>query len=782
MRTCCVLTVLAALAGAQAVPAADEEPPAGTKVVEVRVRGNSQTATNVILERVRTRVGQPYSREVVQDDQKRLQATGRFDSVVAEVAPAPAQAGTIVTFVVAERALLTKVTFVGNKKFKAEDLAKELTFGAGDPLNRYSIELGRQAIEAKYKAKGYHFAEVQVDAGVLELSREVIYRIVEGPQVIITKVSYVGREAFGTLRLGQHVRTSARLWPLRPGYLDVEQVDRDAHAIRQLYVSEGYLDAEVGRELKFVKDRQRVHVIFRIKEGCRYRLNRVVFTGNKVFSDEELAKRLSMQQGDFVTTLTLTRDTKALESTYGELGYIEARAEVRKQRLDPDKPPPAWARELDGGRPALLNLLVDITEADAFTVGMIDIRGNEHTQERVIRRELRIFPEKLYNTVAVAESRKRLQETWLFEKVGIEPMGTAKGVRDVLVEVTERRTGQFLIGVGVSTSSGVLGNIEFTQRNFDILAWPQSWRDFFRAKAFKGAGQMFRIAAEPGTELMRFQVSWTEPYLFDRPYSLSSKVFLFQRGRETYDEIRYGGVVSFGHRFKNRWYGELSARVEGVDITDLDADAPREVRQDEGTHLLAGIKGTLVRDRTDSRWMPSTGDRLSFSYEQVVGDYQFGSAAAAYRIYRTVYVDSLDRKHIIAGRGTVGFLQGDTPIFERFYGGGLGSVRGFRYRGISPRSVDNGDPIGGEFLAFLGTEYSFPLLSDKVRGVVFLDSGTVTEDVSLSPYRVSAGFGFRWIVPLLGPIPISIDFGFPIRQDAEDDTRMVQFSLGWSFH
>jgi outer membrane protein insertion porin family len=196
---------------------------------------------------------------------------------------------------------------------------------------------------------------------------------------------------------------------------------------------------------------------------------------------------------------------------------------------------------------------------------------------------------------------------------------------------------------------------------------------------------------------------------------------------------------------------------------------------------MPSIKGTLVRDRTDSRWLPSDGDRFEFSYEQFYGDYPFGRLDASYRIYRTLYTNAAEEKHILAGKLSAGQIVGDAPVFESYYAGGLRSLRGFEYRGVSPRGTNTDDPIGGDWRLLLSTEYSYPIIGDTLRGVLFLDTGTVEDDLSLSKYRVSAGFGFRWTVPLFGPVPISLDFGFPLAKEDEDDTQVFSFTLGWTF-
>ncbi len=753
--------------------------PASAQVTEVRVEGVEQAEAAGILGMLRTRPGENYDESTVRSDEKRLLKTGRFDSVHATRTHTPE--GLVVTFVVVARPIVSALSFKGNNAFKDTELARELTFRVSDPLNRFSIETGREALLKKYRSGGYHFATVELDASALADKREVIYRIVEGPKVVVSKIRFKGNKHFGTLKLRGLVGSSARIWPIVAGYLDMEQLDSDVQRLRSEYLSAGFLDSQVGRSIEFSPDKKKATVTFVIEEGPRFRVNKVIFEGSTVFSDAELTRRLVLQRGEFFIGSNLQLDTRSLNEAYGELGYIDTQIVSRKQFLPPSAPVPPWAVHLDEGRPSLLNLIFRIEEADQYRIGRIDVRGNTVTQDRIIRRELRFFPGQLLNMTAVTESRRRLMETRLFERVDLTPVGTAAKERNLLVQVAETETANFMIGASVSTNTGLLGNVSLVERNFDILGWPRSWSQFIRGKAFKGAGQTLRIVAEPGIDLMRYHIEWFEPYLFDRPYSLGTKAMFFTRERENYDETRYGGVVSVGHRFKNRWYGEVSSRIEGIRLDNLDSDAPPEVTSDAGTHALIGMKGTLVRDRTDSRWMASTGDRFRLSYEQITGGFNFGRALGDYRIYRTLHVDRLDRKHILAARTMVASILGDAPVFERYYGGGIGSVRGFEYRGISPRSKGTDKPIGGEFMVFAGVEYGFPIVGEQLRGVVFLDTGTVENTCEITTYRAAAGVGLRWIIPMFGPLPMSLDFGFPLNKDDDDETQLLSFTFGWTF-
>ena len=763
------LPVLAAAAG--------QEP---AKVIDLRVQGNSRMSAEAVLASVKTRLGQDYDQSVVDDDKQRLLDTGEFKSVV--VTKTQTDKGVIVTFVVTERPLVAKVVFIGNKAFNHKKLAKELPFSESEPLNQFNVSAGRDAILKKYKEAGFHNVSVNVDWTALDREKRAIYLIREAAAATIRKVRFEGNRYFRSLRLRQEVSTKARFWPFIAGHLDREKVAEDLISLRTLYVSEGFLDCEVGRALEFSFDKKKVTVKFVIKEGGRYRVNQVIFKGNKLISDEELARRLKLKQGEYYKAISLRRDITKLEDTYGELGYVKSTVKDSRQFLSPDAPVPPWAAALGQVRPALLNVVFTITESDRYRMGRVIIRGNEVTQSRIIRRKLRFLPEQDWNMKVVKQSRQDLIGTRLFKEVTITPVKTADPkVLDAVVTVEEGDTGRFLLGVGVNSNTGPLGSISLTQHNFNLFAWPTSWGQFIRGQGFKGAGQTLQIAAQPGTEMMRFHISWFEPHLFDRNHSLGVKTFLWTRERDEYDEMRYGGVVTVGRRFKNRWYGELATRLVGVEIDDLDSNIAKEIKDDAGTSFLTGLKGTLVRDRTDSRWMPTRGDRFRFSYEQVVGDYTFGNFQGDYRRYRTLYLDALDRKHTLATRVAAGTIVGGAPVFERYYGGGIGSIRGFDYRGISPRAKSTDDAIGGEFMFFAGAEYTFPIIGRQLKGVVFMDSGTVEESFTISTYRVSVGFGLRWIIPMLGPVPLSLDFGFPISKHGDDDTQVLSFTIGWTF-
>jgi outer membrane protein insertion porin family len=235
--------------------------------------------------------------------------------------------------------------------------------------------------------------------------------------------------------------------------------------------------------------------------------------------------------------------------------------------------------------------------------------------------------------------------------------------------------------------------------------------------------------------------------------------------------------------FLEGWYSELAFRVENVNISDLHFFAPEQVEDDKGDNLITSAKISLVRDRTDSRFVPTKGDRFTISYEQygTFGGDIFGSLVSSYAWHKTLYTDVEDRKSVLTLRARGGAMFGDAPVFEKFYAGGIGSLRGFEFRGISPREGFKDFTIGGNYMLLTGAEYSFPLFGDVIRGVFFTDMGTVEEDFEITTWRASVGFGVRLQVEFFGPVPMEFDLAIPVSSHKDDEEQIFSFFIGTVF-
>lgn len=754
---------------------AQERPADGMVIRRVDVRGLEAISEGFIRRVLKTRVGQNYREAQVQDDVRELLRTRKFLNVIADASIEEGQA--VVVFTVQEKPTVRSVEIEGNKRFTEDELFKELAFSAGSVLDRFEVNRGRENIERKYREKGYYYAAVQVDEEMLRLEDRVVYKVTEGPRVKVRKIVFEGVRAFPEPQLRFKLKTQTYFPIFVAGAFDEETADRDALEIQDFYRKEGYLDCRVGYRLDFQDvARTDLHLVFVVDEGLRYQVQEIVVEGNEVFDEERIRSVMQLQPGGFLRDETLQADRKRIEDLYGEIGYVDARIVNMEQPYE----------FLD--EPGVVRLRLRIAEGAQSRFGRITIRGNPRTKDEVVRRELRFYPGEEYNTVKAREAEKRLTETGLFNRATVTPLEDVDGFREALVEVEEAQAINFIIGVGVSTDSGVIGQLSIENRNFDLFDWPRTWGEFFRGQAFRGDGQRLRLSAEPGTEVSRFRIDFTEPYFLDQPVRLDTSVYLFERDRESYDEERIGFLLAFSKRFETgllrNWAGEIAGRVEGIDINDVRDLAANDIEDVKGNSFLTALKATLAHDTTDSRIVPTKGHRFSMAWEQVGalgGDYDFGRPSLSFAWYKTLQTDALDRKSVLGVRADAAYIVGEAPVFERFYAGGFGSIRGFKFRGITPRAGLFNDKVGGDFILLAGAEYSVPLYADNVRGVAFLDMGTVEKDFGIHSWRAAVGFGLRINLNFFGPVPIVFDFGFPIAEEEEDNNQVFNFSVGASF-
>lgn len=767
-----VFIAAALLSAANSGVAIAQQASEGMIIRRVEIKGLTTISEGFIRRTVKTRETQPLSVAQLQEDVRELLRTRKFLNAFADTSVEEGQA--VVVFTIQEKPEIATIEFEGNKRFTTNELAGELSFSTPAPLDMFAVNKGRDDILRKYKEKGYYYATVEVDQRALRSENRVVYRITEGPRVRVRRIAFEGNRSFPNARLRAKIQTRTYIWIIRTGEFDQERADRDAVDLQAFYREQGYLDARCGYRLEFDEvDRTNLTIVFLIEEGVRYRVKEIQFNGNSTFDTDRLAATIDFKPGDLMIEERRAAAVKAVQDAYGTVGYVDARVETALAFIE------------EAGE---VTLRFDIVENKPSKFGAITIRGNAKTKDEVVRRELKFYPGEDYNTVKAREAEKRITDTGLFSRATVSPLEDMDGFREALVEVEEAQTINFLIGGGISTDNGVIGTLTIENRNFDLFDWPRTWGEFFRGRAFRGDGQRMRIQLEPGSEVSRFRIDFEEPYLFDKPVYLGLSTYLFQRARDSYDEQRLGFIPSVGKRFESGllegWAIEGSLRVEGIDIDNLSTFPSRQIRDVKGGSLLTSVKGSIVRDTTDSRLLPSKGYRAVLAWEQVGalgGDYDFGRPSASFTWYKTVRTDIFDRKSILAVKGDIGYITGDAPVFERFYGGGLGSIRGFDYRGVSPRAGVFENRVGGDFILLTGAEYSFPLYEDTLRGVAFVDMGTVEDEFGITDWRASVGFGFRIQVPFFGPVPFVFDFGFPILEGDDDDNRVFSFSVGGAF-
>lgn len=784
-RAACALGLLLAAAVPVTAQPAGEPPPGdqpvpispldGTEIGELEILGLGRIDEAYVRNQMRTRPGQAYAQQQLQADIGRLLRTGRFRDIEPEVALVEGRVQ--ITLTLWEKPEVRSIEFEGAREFKPKDLQDALIFGPGDPLDSFDVRQGIDAILRLYRDKGYAYAEVTVDEELMETEQRVLYRIIENQRVRVRRITFEGNVTFDDGALAKQLETK-RYFPIfRTGNFDPDRAARDIAALQRFYRDRGFLDAEASYVLEFEDvARERLIVIFRINEGTRYDVREIRIEGHNVFTEEDIRGLLHLSVGEPLLAVTVRRDEERIEELYGSNGYIDVIADT------------SWVFAEEPGE---VIVTYTITEGRQFRVGWIEVDGNFQTQEKCVRREVRFYPEEIFDTTKIRDAERRLKGSGLFSEATITalPEGDEPGFRDVLVTVTENeRTNQFIAGVGASSDSGLLGNIVLENTNFDLFDTPRTWQQFFRGRAFRGAGQTMRLQLEPGTEFSRFRIDFREPYLMDRRVGFGTSLYLFERGRDGHLEQRAGGNVSFDREFEDGflegWIGEIALRAEYVRISRRQAFAAKDIRRVDGGNFITSVKFSLLHDTTDSPFDPSEGHRIRASWEQaglLGGDFFFSTATGSYTRYWTVAIDEEDRKSVVAVHARGGQIFGSSPVFDRFYAGGIGSFRGFDFRGISPRDGLRNNRVGGDFMLLTGTEYSFPLIGKAIRGVFFMDMGTVERRLEIKDWRIAVGGGIRLTLDIFGTVPMEFDIAIPVMKGPDDNDRIFSFFIGLPF-
>ncbi|MEM8732616.1 MAG: BamA/TamA family outer membrane protein [Planctomycetota bacterium] len=356
-------------------------------------------------------------------------------------------------------------------------------------------------------------------------------------------------------------------------------------------------------------------------------------------------------------------------------------------------------------------------------------------------------------------------------------------IAPVDVYVQEARTGRIILGGSVNSDLGVAGQLIIDERNFNIRRWPRSFEDIRSGRAWKGAGQNFRMELMPGNRVERYTVSWTERNLLGYlPYSLSVGGFYYTRQFRDWTEQRLGGRVALGYEVTKDLSVSSEIRMEDVKLFDPRINGVADLESALGSNDIYTARFRVARDTRDSPFMSTRGSLLELTFDQVFGEYDFSRGRVNYSRYFMVKErpDGTGR-HVLASTWRLGFTGAQTPIFENFYAGGYSTLRGFSFRGAGP--VVGDVQVGGEFMALGSLEYVFPLTADDMlRGVAFVDYGTVEENIDLNSenFRVAPGLGLRVTVPALGPAPLAFDFAYPLNHADTDDRQVFSFFMGFT--
>lgn len=756
------LFVVAFVTASLSFPTHAQESAPIVRSIEVQYAGPATISQERILANIRTAVGKPYSEVVVQDDVRSLYRTGTISNV--RIFGEPVGGGVKVFIVVQSKATVSEVTIDGAEIIKPTRIRKEVTAKPGVILEEDTLEADRQKIVELYRKRGYSDVGIQykTDLEAATGRVKVAFVINEGAKTEISDIQFSGNTVFKKSRLIKEMKTRPKnllAFFNKSGQLSSSQLDEDLQKLQVLYQNAGYVDAKVTDAGTSRISDKKVVLNISIVEGPQYSVKGISIVGNSVATEEQIRGVIGIKEGSIFGTEQSQKDLKAIEDSYGRLGYADARIDL--------VPTPAG--------PGLLNLQYRIEEGTISYIERVNITGNTRTKDKVLRRELVVGPGDVYDTVRVDVSKKRLEGLDYFEKVETYSSETlVPGRKDLNIDVSEKRTGSLNFGFGFSSIDSLLGFAEVTQGNFDLFGYPN----------FTGAGQKFRLKLQYGSRRKDFILGLTEPYFLDQRLALGGELFYREADYQStvYSQRNYGLSTSLRKPLGNFTQVRLEYRIENVGIFNLDEDVSDLIRNEEGDKLKSQIGIAITNDTRDSAKLTRRGHRIEAGLRYAGGVLGGDVETYGFNIEGTQYF-LLPWDVIFLVNGEIALIDswgnGDVPIFDRLYLGGANTLRGFDYRDVGPKD-EFGNPIGGRTMAHFTAEITFPVV-EKVRGAFFYDTGFVSADAYDFSGDINSNFGFGVRLDL--PIgPIRIDYGIPIQSDTFNDSGgKFNFNVGYQF-
>ena len=839
----CVLLLLCAW-----LPASPAQTPAKVAEVRIEHVGPASVSDELIRAHIRVRPGDPYLPGASSDDIHNLYATGFFFNIRVGANPTP-QGIVVTYFVQGKPRLVgitfkgnkkysvAKLTKKLSSKV-GEPLDERKLFTDQQEILKLYQKAGYPRTQVKY------VPNLEEALG----RATATFEIIESPKVKIADVQFAGAKAFSQRKLrggflvgGGAFKKTRRHWMFSwitsHGYLKEEEFDDDKDRLMEFYHDHGFIDFEI-KDVQLANPTPRTMVVrLALYEGRQYRIGSVKFSGNKLFSTPQIIagmrrlhqskggkaklgpNGLPMDVGDIFKPKDYARDVEAVEDFYASRGYIDVTTTPGSTASGSLK-----VIRIPNTETGTMDLEFQISEGQQSTIERIEIRGNTVTKDKVIRRELAVAPGEVFDMVRVRRSRLRLENMQYFSKVDARPEPTEiPNMKNLVIAVDEGHTGHVTVGAGYSSIESLVGFAEYYQGNFDLFNPPK----------FTGAGQKFRLHVALGLLQQDYLMSFIEPWFLGRKLTLGVDLYYrdlaYQSLNNIYDEVRAGGRVSVSRTLFNNDFiiGSASYTLEDVGIvlnppyhgfvnqgntpTPISPNAPgtigglnspgglpggavrpnipNAILEETGYHVLSKVGASLAYDTRGGGQLPNKGQRTSVATEFVGGPLGFDKEFYKLDLNTAWYFKGFAPGHVLEVLGRTGDAKslesGDVPFYERYYLGGMYSLRGFNYRTISPRQLGMSEPIGGDAYWFGSAEYSIPIIEQEhglsLRFAVFYDIGSVSQkpySYSLSNFDDNWGLGFRINLPIA---PIRLDYGIPIHHDQfNSGGGKFQFGVGFT--
>jgi outer membrane protein insertion porin family len=746
----------------------------------IRIVGNSRVEQSAIRVRIRSKIGQPANPAVVEQDVRSIYAMGFFEDV--KVSAEDVEGKPTLTYTVIERPMIESVKLEGNKKVNDEDLQGALKVRPHTLLDVEKIQRGIQEGKKLYDQKGYKEAAITFTTTPAEKGEVTLtFHVDEGKIVRVQKIIFEGNQKFSSSQLRRIMQTK-EAWFLSfvtsAGNLDPEVLKTDVERLTAFYYDNGYVNVKVD-EPQIERTDKGLDVTIRIEEGDQYKVGAVHLAGDVIGEERLYAAQLDIKQGEVFHASRLRKDILAITEAYGNLGYAFVNVEPVTE-VNPEQQVVGVTYKIDKGPEVYFD--------------RIEISGNTKTKDDVVRRELLVQEQQRFSGALLKVSRARVQRLGLFQEVNMTTQRSDQPDKiDLLVDVKEAQTGAFTAGAGFSTADHFLFNVRLSENNLF------------------GTGDRVSVNADIGSIYRNFTLDYTDPYTLDTYFTTTFSGFNF---RTEFDDFNRDGtgfsvqalypftalgvrrIPLIGAPLDEVRFG-MQYKLEQADISNLDTffRIP-SIQNERGKTFTSSVIPTLVRNTLNHPFDPTDGSvqDLSVQFAGVGAGAEFLIVEGRTRWFEPLYksptfgtfVGSIGAR-LGYGVGQKGRSGDEIPLFERFFPGGINSLRGFRTRSLGPRepvfdpdnNVVDTTPVGGSTQLIFNNELIFPLVEALgLRGVIFFDAGnawTHSEGLPIDDLRYDAGWGVRWLSPI-GPLRIEI--GYPLDKRKGERSSVFQFSFG----
>ncbi len=739
-------------------------------VDEIRIEGNVRSEEAAIRSLISQQVGQTFNKYFVRKDIQQIFNMGYYQDIQVEWLGEGNR--WILIYRVKEKASVRAIRFEGNEEISADDITEVVDIKPFSILDLAKVKRNALKIKDLYVEKSFFLAEVNWDiVEAPDNQMDIVFRIQEKQEVKVAQVKIVGNHHVETALFKQRMATQEEgmlSFISSAGSFKTENFERDRMVILQTYYEQGYMQARVGQHLvELSPDKKKVYITIPVEEGARFKFGGIDFTGDLLFSKEELNAPFEIKAGDWFNSIKFSMANEKVGDLYKDKGYAYVNLSPHI-RLDE--------------KTKTVSVDMEIVKGPIVKIGQIEILGNTTTRDKVIRREMRIYEGDEYSSELLKRSERLITRLGFFETVKIETAKNADPRKmDLIIRVKEKPTGTFQVGAGFSSLESFIGQAQIAQNNLF------------------GRGQSLSLNATFSKLRTLANIRFAENYLFDTRIQFAANVYRFDTYYFNFIRKSLGGNLTFGYPITDDLSLSMTYTMEEVSAKAGGFGARSSTSRPAVSGLLNSAFTSSMRlaafyDTRNNRIFPSSGIFTSFSLEEASpylgSQNEFTRLHGFFRYYFDLGLNMVFKINTDWG-AIYNHTNRDIPIFERYFIGGPLSMRGFFRNSLgpqislptsfSPDSASSPFTLGGTEQMFFNLEYEFPIFQQVgIRGVGFFDGGNAfvreqSYDEKLKQFRFAWGFGIRWFSPMG---PLRFEWGFPIDPKANERSPVFEFSIG----